>query len=50
MPRYLEIFSEHPWYGTASGELRRIRVRERVRGKAYAPYDRLKLDESWVAT
>lgn len=42
--KYMKIFQEYPWYGPASGELRRIKIRERVRGKAYEPYDRLSLD------
>lgn len=43
--KYMEIFNQYPWYGPASGELRRVKLRERVRGKAYEPYNRLCLDE-----
>ena len=41
--KFLEVFRKYPWYGPASGELRRIKVRQRVRGKAYEPYNRLSL-------
>ena len=43
--KYMDIFEQYPWYGPASGELRRVKLRERVRGQAYEPYDRLCLDE-----
>eukprot|EP00435_Cladocopium_sp_Y103_P040164 s652_g10.t2 len=43
--KYMEIFNQYPWYGPASGELRRVKIRERVRGKAYEPYNRLCLDQ-----
>mmetsp|Transcript_30050 Transcript_30050/g.70031 ORF Transcript_30050/g.70031 Transcript_30050/m.70031 type:complete len:602 (-) Transcript_30050:98-1903(-) len=43
--RMLDFFKKYPFYGRMSGKIKDIARRQRARGQAHEPYDRLRLDK-----